>query len=386
MSSFTHVKLPGASGIRSLELSAPAKLVTSALTPTSRNVYAAGHVVADALQASPGDPTVIDWDATMAVRESLWDLGLGVAESMDTAQRGMGLDATTAIELGKRSVRRAAERGSQVVVGISSDQVEPGSLTLAGIADAYIEQLEEIEGAGGTVVMMASRELAKVAHDRDDYLQVYGRVLSRATRPVVLHWLGTMFDQELKGYWGADHFDAAADTVVALMQEHRDSIAGIKLSLLDAFKEVTLRNRLPEGVRLFTGDDFNYPELIAGDESGHSDALLGAFAAVPRFASAAFARLDKGDISGFREILDSTVPLSRLIFEAPTKYYKVGVVWLSYLTGGQSHFKMVAGYESGRSLEHLVQVFEEANRIGLFADPDFAADRASGYFQGIGVL
>lgn len=383
--SATVVRLPSAEGFRDIEVNPPAPLRTSNTPATSRIVYAAGHVVADALHAAAGTPTVIDWGATMALRHSLWDLGLGIAESMDTAQRGMGLDAATALDLARRTLREAAGRNGSVVVGIGTDQLDEEPHTLSEIADAYIMQLEEIESAGGSVVMMASRHLARAARSADDYLAVYDRVLTAAGRPVVLHWLGEMFDPALSGYWGSDDVATASDTVLALIGAHTSKVAGIKLSLLDRDHEVSFRRRLPSGVRLFTGDDFNYSELIAGDDHGHSDALLGAFAVVPRFASAALMRLDDGDEQGFRSILDPTVALSRLVFEAPTRYYKVGVVWLSYLDGAQRHFRMVDGLESGRSILHLAELFAAANGIGLFADPDASAARASAYFRAQGI-
>lgn len=385
MTVLTTIRIPGPAGPRTLDVGAPAELVTGTAPAASRVVYAAGHVVADPLRAAAGAPVAVDWDATMGVRHELWRLGLGIAESMDTAQRGMGLDATTALELGRRTVAEAAAVGGAVVVGIGTDQLPPGRASLAAIGDAYLQQLETIESAGGSVVVMASRQLAASATSPEDYLAVYGRVLAAARRPVVLHWLGSMFDAQLAGYWGDEDPDAAAETVLALIAANAQAVAGIKVSLLDAEREVALRRRLPAGVRLFTGDDFNYAELIAGDALGHSDALLGAFSAVPRFASAALVRLDAGDAAGFREILDPTVPLSRLLFEAPTQYYKFGVAWLSYLGGGQSHFRMIGGFETGRSVLHLAGLVEAGFGIGLFADPELAAHRASAYFAGIGL-
>lgn len=379
------IDLPALDGKhRSIKLAVPAELATSSTPPTSRIVYAAGHVVADPLLASAAS-SAIDWDATLKIRHELWGLGLGIAESMDTAQRGMGLGSKEALTLARRTLSEARAVGGSVVVGIATDQLAPGPHPLKDIADAYIEQLAEIEDAGGSVVMMASRHLAFSAKGPDDYLEVYAKVLDSAKRPVILHWLGSMFDPALEGYWGHKSIPDASDTVLGLIESKKDKVAGIKISLLDKDHEISFRRRLPAGVRLFTGDDFNYADLIAGNEHGHSDALLGAFAAVPRFASAAFAKLDHGDVAGFRRILEPTVPLSRLIFEAPTQYYKVGVVWLSYLTGWQSHFRMLAGFESGRSLVHLADLFESANSIGLFPDPEASAARASAYFRAQGL-
>ncbi|WGM20475.1 dihydrodipicolinate synthase family protein [Paenarthrobacter sp. OM7] len=380
-----NIDLPALDGQhRTIKLSVPADLETSSTPPTSRIVYAAGHVVADPLLASAAS-SAIDWDATLKIRHELWGLGLGIAESMDTAQRGMGLGSKEALTLARRTLAEARAVDGLVVVGIATDQLAPGPHPLGDIADAYIEQLAEIEDAGGRVVMMASRHLALSAKGPDDYLEVYGRVLDSAKHPVILHWLGSMFDPALEGYWGHNSIPDASDTVLGLIESKKDKVAGIKISLLDKDHEVSFRRRLPAGVSLFTGDDFNYADLVVGDEHGHSDALLGAFAAVPRFASAAFAKLDCGDVTGFRQILEPTVPLSRLIFEAPTQYYKVGVVWLSYLTGWQSHFRMLAGFESGRSLVHLADLFESANSIGLFPDPEASAARASAYFRAQGL-
>ena len=382
----TAFDLPSPSGLpRVLELVEPAQLTVATAPPTSRVAYAAGHVVADPLRSSIGSPAAVDWDATLRIRHDLWDLGLGVAESMDTAQREMGLDAATAMELARRTLAEAQGRNGQVVVGIATDALDDTDHSLPQITDAYLDQLREVEHAGGRVVIMASRHLARTAQSAEDYLRVYGDVVDAATRPVILHWLGPMFDPALTGYWGSTAFEAAAETVITLIAGRPDKIDGIKVSLLDAEYEVELRRRLPVGVRLFTGDDFNYADLIAGDSHGHSDALLGAFAVIPRFASAALARLDQDDVPGFRAILEPTVPLSRLVFEAPTRYYKVGVVWLSYLTGAQDHFRMVGGLESGRSILHLADLIESANAIGLFLDPDLAAARASDYFRAQGV-
>ena len=382
----TTIDLPSPSGRpRVLALAEPAQLTEATAPPTSRVAYAAGHVVADPLRSAIGSAAAVDWDATLRIRHRLWDLGLGIAESMDTAQRGMGLDAVTAMELARRTLAEARGRNGQVVVGIATDALDDTDHSLPQITDAYLDQLREVEDAGGRVVIMASRHLARTAQNAADHLRVYGDVVEAATRPVVLHWLGPMFDPALTGYWGSTAFEEAAETVLSLITDRPDKIAGIKVSLLDADYEVELRRRLPAGVRLFTGDDFNYADLIAGDSRGHSDALLGAFAVIPRFASAALARLDQDDVPGFRAILEPTVPLSRLVFEAPTRFYKVGVVWLSYLTGAQDHFRMVGGLESGRSILHLADLVETANAIGLFPDPDLAAARASDYFRAQGV-
>ncbi|CAN5517833.1 dihydrodipicolinate synthase family protein [soil metagenome] len=380
--------LPNTDGtLARVELGEPAALVTATAPPTSRAVYAAAHVVADPLRACDPLPGVeqIDWEATLELRRRLWSLGLGVAESMDTAQRGMGLNWDGARELALRTLADAKERGGEVVVGVATDQIESPTADLGQIRDAYLEQIADIEGAGGSVVMMASRHLARAATSPDDYFTVYDQVLAQATRPVILHWLGAMFDPALTGYWGYDEPKAAMATVVDIIGAHTDKVRGIKVSLLDAALETLLRELVPAPARVFTGDDFNYVDLIAGDGTRHSEALLGAFAAVPRFASAAFARLDAGDTAGFRRILEPTLPLSRLVFSAPTQYYKVGVAWLTYLDGGQDHFKMLGGFETGRNLLHLAELVRTAGAIGLFTDPDLTARRAAGYFAAQGV-
>jgi hypothetical protein len=370
-----------------IHLGPPAALDVRSTAPTSRRVYAAAHVVADPWQAcTMSGPEAIDWDATLALRHELWSLGLGVAESMDTAQRGMGLDWPGARELALRSLTEASRVGGKVVVGVSTDQLAPDAhVGLKQVRDAYIEQIQTIEGAGGEVVVMASRHLARVADGPAAYRAVYDEVLASATRPVVLHWLGTAFDPALAGYWGHDEPAAALDTVVDLIADHRDNVAGIKVSVLVPALETALRERIPAPARVFTGDDFNYVDLIAGDSGYTSDALLGAFAAIGPFASAAFARLDDGDEAGFRDILGPTQALSRLIFTAPTQYYKVGVAWLAYVSGKQNHFRMLAGLEAGRSLTHLADLIRAGDAIGLFPDPDLTAQRAGAFFATHGI-
>jgi hypothetical protein len=381
------IALPTSDGSTSaLAFGEPARLNTRSTAPTSRAVYAASHVVADPLRASAENATdQIDWDATLQLRHDLWSMGLGVAESMDTAQRGMGLDWASARELAVRTLTAAKSVGGRVVVGVATDQLKTDSPTLEEIRDAYMEQVEAIESAGGEVVLMASRHLARAASGPDDYLSVYDAVLSAATRPVVLHWLGSVFDPALDGYWGSADSSAAMDTVLQIIHSHGERVRGIKVSLLDPALEIALRRRMPDGVRVFTGDDYNYVDLIAGDGTHTSDALLGAFAALGPFASAAFARLDDGDELGFRNILGPTETLSRLLFAAPTQYYKVGVAWLAYLGGKQDHFRMIGGFETGRSLTHLAELVRAADAIGLFTDPDFTAARASAYFAVHGI-
>ncbi|KTQ95874.1 hypothetical protein NS226_09320 [Aureimonas ureilytica] len=344
----------------------------------NRVAYAAAHVVADPLV--PSDPWLepaIDWDATLRFRHRLWDLGLGVAEAMDTAQRGMGLGWTEAQELIRRSLREARSRDDALIAcGAGTDHLAPDpSLTLDRIASAYAEQTAFVEGEGGRVILMASRALAASAKGPDDYLEVYARVLSGVNRPVIIHWLGEMFDPALSGYWGAADHDTAMDTCLRMIAANAAKIDGIKISLLSKEKEITMRRRLPEGVRMYTGDDFNYAELIAGDEHGSSDALLGIFDAIAPAASAALASLKRGSTNEFHDILEPTVALSRHIFRAPTRFYKTGVVFLAWLNGLQDHFTMVGGQESARSTLHFAELFRLADRANVLADPDEAARR-----------
>ncbi len=351
----------------------------------SRIAYAAAHVVADPLAENvPGAPAVLDWDATLAFRHHLWGFGLGVAEAMDTAQRGMGLDYPAVRELVRRSAAEARSVGGRIVAGVATDQLtEPA--TLAEVLAAYREQLADVLAAGAVPVLMCSRHLTAAARGPEDYLSVYDTLLSEVDAPVLLHWLGPMFDPALAGYWGATSFEGAADTVLTLLKDHSSTVDGIKLSLLDDTLEIELRRRLPAGVRMYTGDDFNYPALIAGDEHGHSDALLGVFAAIAPAVAPALNALDGGDVAGFRSMLDPTVPLARHLFGAPTQYYKTGIVFLSWLSGHQDHFTMVGGLQSGRSATHLAQLLVLADEAGLLPDADLAAARARAFFATCGV-
>lgn len=341
----------------------------------SRVAYAAAHVVKDPLGPDSG-PEAIDWDATVAYRRHLWSYGLGVAEAMDTAQRGMGLDWEATKVLVQRACLAAREAGGAIVCGASTDQGPAGeTLALDDIVELYLEQVEHIEASGGRVVVMCSRHLARAARGPDDYAYVYDRVLSRVKEPAVVHWLGEMFDPSLAGYWGSRDVAAAMDACLAVLTAHADKVEGIKLSLLDAAHEVKMRARLPAGVRMFTGDDFNYPDLILGDGTHHSDALLGIFDAIAPAASAALQALDAGDEARYREVFEPTVALSRLVFEAPTFNYKTGVVFLAYLNGFQDHFRMVGGLESARSVTHLSELFVLADRAGVLLEPDLAVER-----------
>ncbi|GAA4594685.1 hypothetical protein BJY16_001397 [Actinoplanes octamycinicus] len=345
----------------------------------TRLAYAAAHVVADPrAENSPGAPAALDWAATLAFRQHLWSHGLGVAEAMDTAQRGMGLDYAATRELIRRS---AAAAEGPIVAGVATDQLAPGPVTLDRIQRAYQEQLADVLTAGAAPVLMCSRHLAAAARDAEDYLTIYRSLLDISDKPVVLHWLGTAFDPALEGYWGSSDVDKATETVLELIAANPAKVDGIKISLLDADHEVRLRRRLPAGVRLYTGDDFNYPELIRGDERGHSDALLGIFAAIAPAAAAAFAALDRGDLDEYDRIFAPTVPLSRHIFQKPTFYYKTGIVFLAWLAGHQSHFTMVGGLQSGRSVPHFARLVELADAAGLLPDPDLAAHRANRFFE-----
>ncbi|MFF8836643.1 dihydrodipicolinate synthase family protein [Streptomyces sp. NPDC015130] len=342
---------------------------------TSRTVFSAAHVVADPYaDTTPDYPAAVDWDATLAFRRHLWSHGLGVAEAMDTAQRGMGLDWTGAAELIRRSAAEAKAVGGRIACGVGTDQLTAPA-DLAGVRKAYEEQLSLVEETGSQAILMASRALAAAADGPDDYLDLYGHLLRQASEPVVLHWLGPMFDPALEGYWGSADLDAATETFLDVIAAHPDKVDGIKVSLLDARREVELRRRLPDGVRCYTGDDFHYPELIAGDEQGFSHALLGIFDPLAPLAAAAVRTLDTGDVAGFRAVLDPTVELSRHLFETPTRFYKTGVVLLAWLAGHQDHFTMVGGLHSARSLPHLARAYELADGLGLFPDPALAESR-----------
>jgi len=343
--------------------------------PACRRVYAAAHVA-----GAPGrDGEVIDWESTMAFRDHLWAYGFGVAEAMDTAQRGMGLAWDQARELIARSAARAAERTGALACGVGTDQLPDGEHhSIAQITGAYAEQLAFVQATGADVILMASRALAASARGARDYLEVYGELLRQADRPVILHWLGEAFDPALRGYWGSTEFGAAAEVVLKLIERASGQVDGIKLSVLDPGLEVMLRHRLPAGVRLYTGDDFNYAELIRGDAEGHSDALLGAFAAITAPAAAALAALEAGEVAGYDAAMGPTVPLSRVIFEPPTYHYKVGVAFLAWLNGLQPHFSMLGGLQRQRPARHLIRVLELAAAARALTDPDLAAERMTG--------
>ncbi|MBI3706978.1 MAG: dihydrodipicolinate synthase family protein [Proteobacteria bacterium] len=344
----------------------------------NRVALAAAHVVADPLAVKdPWLEAAIDWDATIAYRRHLWKLGLGVAEAMDTSQRGMGLDWPTALELIRRSIAAARDiPGAVLFSGAGTDQVAPSAdMTIDRVIAAYEEQCAAIETLGGRIILMASRALAASAKSPKDYLRVYARVLGQVKEKVIIHWLGDMFDPALAGYWGHRDLDEAMEVCLAMLAANAAKIDGIKISLLDKDKEIAMRRRLPKGVRMYTGDDFNYAELIAGDADGYSDALLGIFDAIAPAASAALAALAGNDQDEFHRILAPTVPLSRHIFRAPTRFYKTGIVFMAWINGHQQHFTMVGGQESTRSIAHFAELFRLADRAGLIADPDLAARR-----------
>lgn len=381
------IRLPGADGrSRTYEPRTDHLTVLPGGAPlASRTVFSAAHVVADPYaDVSPGGPAAVDWDATLAFRRHLWSHGLGVAEAMDTAQRGMGLDWASAAELIRRSAAEARATGGAVACGVGTDQLT-GPATLEEVRAAYEEQLALVEESGAQAILMASRALAAAAAGPEDYLDVYGHLLRQAAEPVILHWLGPMFDPALEGYWGSADLDTATEVFLEVVTAHPDKVDGIKVSLLDARREIELRRRLPKGVRCYTGDDFNYPELIAGDERGFSHALLGIFDPLGPAAAQAVRVLDTGDAEGFRELLDPTVELSRHLFQRPTRFYKTGVVLLAWLAGHQEHFTMVGGLQSARSLPHLARAYELADGLGLFPDPDRAETRMKSLLAVYGV-
>ena len=428
----THLTLLDAAGSTSQVALREASGFTKPTTPLrSRLAYAAAHVVplvhAD---NTPGRPAEIDWDATLAFRRSVYSWGLGVADAMDTAQRNMGLDAAAVRELIARTAQTAREEGGSVVVGVNTDHVEDEHISLDQVIDAYRSQLAFTEEQGAAPVLMASRHLARAASSAEDYRRVYREVLGAAQVPVVLHWLGTAFDPTLEGYFtstklrtsGSADWREASEVLLEIIGENTDKVAGVKMSLLDADAEVSVRERLPESVRMFTGDDFNYvgliggtdmPDVATGDVSsgsarsttgeagdgrageasagaaetkrGYSDALLGAFAAITPVASAAIQALDAGDGARYREILEPTEELSRQVFAAPTFYYKTGVAFLSWLNGHQPAFQMVGGLHSARSLPHLSRIVELANASGALERPELAAIRWHGMLRLNGV-
>ncbi|MGG5817869.1 dihydrodipicolinate synthase family protein [Falsiroseomonas sp. HW251] len=372
------INLPNADGrIESHALGAPRDF-PRATPPFPRVALAAAHVVADPMaEQDPWLDAKIDWDRTIAFRQYLWSLGLGVAEAMDTAQRGMGLDWVAAQELIRRSLDAMQDvPGAVMASGAGTDHLAPGpDVTVDDVIRAYEEQCEAVERMGGRIILMASRALAKAARSPADYERVYNRILSGVAQPVIIHWLGEMFDPALEGYWGNHDHMAAMETALAVIHANAAKVDGVKISLLDDRKEIVMRRRLPKGVRMYTGDDFNYAELIAGDEQGYSDALLGIFDPIAPAVGGALASLQRNDLGTFHDILAPTVPLSRHIFRAPTRFYKTGVVFMAWLNGHQDHFVMVGGQQSTRSIRHFSELFRLADKAGLLRDPEMAVSR-----------
>jgi uncharacterized protein DUF993 len=374
------VRLPHADGTTyEYTPTAAFRYASAGSPPQSRIAYAATHVVADPRAG-------IDWERTLAFRRHIWGYGLGVAEAMDTAQRGMGLDWEASKDLIRRSVAEARAVNGKIVCGANTDQLQPGAARdLREVEAAYEEQCEFVESQGGQVVVMASRELARIGTEPDDYARVYDRVLSQLRRPALIHWLGEVFDPALAGYWGHADLDRAEEVCLAIIAANRDKVEGVKISLLDQAREIAMRKRLPDGVHMFTGDDFDYPTTIAGDGERYSDALLGAFDLIAPAASAGLMALDAGNKDRFAAILESTVGLSRHVFTAPTMYYKTGIVFMAYLNGHQDHFQMIGGLEGGRSVAHLAELFVLADKAGLLRDPDLAIDRIGQVMAAAGV-
>lgn len=370
------ISLPDTAGTMSEYTLTGTPIAQAVLTPASaRVVFSAAHVAADPFTANdPYGCASVDWDATMAFRRYLAGLGMGIAEAMDTAQRGMGLDWPGALELITRT--KAELPDALVFNGCGTDQLKPeDASTLDDVIAAYLEQVEAIQKVDGRIILMASRALTRVASSPDDYLTVYAKVLNACDEPVVLHWLGPMFDTALAGYWGGDTFEACMETCLEMIAANASKVDGIKISLLDKDKEITMRRRLPDGVKMYTGDDFNYPELIEGDASGFSHALLGIFDPLAPAAAYAVSKLSQGDAAAFRATLDPTVPLARQIFRAPTQHYKTGVVFLAWLNGFQDYFVMLNGAQAARPLPDFVTIFKQADACGLLRDPHMAMAR-----------
>ncbi len=380
----TSINLPSRDGhLTEYRLSGPKEWAADSRPATSRVAFAAAHVVADPLaDNAPGAPAVLDWESTLAFREHLTRHGLGIAEAMDTAQRGMGLTWDTAAELIRRSSAQTLAAGGRIACGVGTDSATEPPTSLTDVIGCYLQQLAVVEDAGAQAIIMASRDLPRIATSADDYATVYTELLRQVKQPAILHWLGPMFDPALSGYWGSADVTTATASFVELIRSQADKVDGVKVSLLDADHEIALRAALPDGVRLYTGDDFNYPGLI---ESG-SHALLGIFDPIAPAAAAAVRALDRGDTAAFHQALDDTVPLSRHLFGAPTYYYKTGVVFLAWLNGHQPGFRMVGGLESARSITHLAEAFRLADQAGLLSNPDLAVKRMSALLavQGIG--
>jgi hypothetical protein len=373
----TSLPLPQADGsLPTYRLHEPQVWPATVSPARSRVAFAAAHVVADPFSdTTAGAPATLDWDATMAFRRHLWSYGLAVADAMDTAQRGMGLSWETAKELIRRSAAEAESCGGRLAVGVGTDHAAVDLGTVEAVRAAYREQLEVAESAGAQVILMGSRQLARVARGPHEYAEVYADLLAQVSAPVILHWLGPVFDPALSGYWGHHDLGAASEVLLQVIRDNADRIDGVKISLLDAEREIWLRERVPDGVLVYTGDDFHYPELIRGDERGHSHALLGILDPIAPAAATALQHLDAGDVDQYTAVLAPTVPLARHLFSAPTWNYKTGIVFLAWLAGHQPAFTLIGGLASARSLVHLAQTFRLADQAGLLPDPDLAAQR-----------
>ena len=374
---FLTLKLPRGDSVEDFRVREPKQFRRPA-GPFTRIAYAAAHVVADPLSAKePWLDAAIDWDATLAYRRHLWSWGFGIAESMDTAQRGMGMDWANSLELIRRTVEEAKNfKGAVVASGAGTDHLSQGEKhSIEKIQEAYEEQCTAIEKLGGRIILMASRALAASATSADDYAKVYDRILGQVKEPVIIHWLGEMFDPALEGYWGKKDHGEAMEICLGVLNKNKNKVDGIKISLLDKDKEIAMRRKLPAGVRMYTGDDFNFAELIEGDAQGHSDALLGIFDAIAPAASQALSHLAENDRTRYHETLAPTVPLSRHIFQAPTRFYKTGLVFMAWLNGHQEHFVMVGGQQSARNLRHLSELFRLADAAGLLREPELACKR-----------
>ena len=370
------IKLPTTNGLIDFETSL--KSAPKAEGEFNRIVFSAAHVV-----CNPFDNNEIDWETTLNYRRYLWNLGFGVAEAMDTAQRGMGLTWEQSLELIKLSVKESD--GNLIYSGVGTDHLELKKYTLDEIVSAYLYQMDQVQQAGGKVILMASRALALSAQSPEDYLYVYREVLNHADSPVILHWLGEMFDPALVGYWGKEDHYEAMDVCLEVIKENKRHIKGIKLSLLSKEKEIKFRRMLPEEVLMFTGDDFNYPELIAGDEQGFSHALLGIFDAIAPVASYALKQFAEGNTDEYFKYMNPTLPLSRHIFQAPTRFYKTGVVFMAYLNGLQDHFAMIDGQQSARTVYHLSELYQLASKADTFLNPETAEERMKKYLALYGV-
>ncbi|MFK7854907.1 MAG: dihydrodipicolinate synthase family protein [Granulosicoccus sp.] len=381
------IKLPTTEGNLSNFLVKSAPTSSTPSGKWNRIGYAAAHVVADPLvDNNPSLDAAIDWDRTLGFREYLWEQGFGVAEAMDTAQRGMGLDWKTSLELIQRSTTMAKAGGHLIASGAGTDHlIADSKTTLNDVIAAYEMQCEAVEAAGSRIILMASRALALVAKGPDDYAKVYSHILGKIREPALIHWLGDMFDPALKGYWGSLDHMAAMDTCLQIINADSKNVDGIKVSLLSAEKEINMRRRLPEGVKMYSGDDFNYPDLIEGDEQGYSHALLGIFDPIAGAASRALSALGSGDLVEYRAAFDPTVPLSRHIFKPPTRFYKTGVVFMAYLNGHQDHFTLIGGQECCRSTVHLAEIIRLASDANLFQNADDVVMRARPVFEARGV-